>query len=176
MTEPENKVFLQLCSAKRLITAPMAKTIYRRSLETGRPAADILVEMGVITAYTVKALQPEVERAMAPQAIGGFRIVRPLGQGGMGTVYLAEQLSLKRDVALKIIAPHIAADQDAAERFLREAQIAGKLNHPNIIGIIDVGRIRGPCTWRWNTSAAGMPAGWRSGSMASCRRCGRSRS
>ncbi|MGN0878257.1 MAG: protein kinase [Oligosphaeraceae bacterium] len=70
----------------------------------------------------------------APGAIlGEFVIVRELGQGGMGTVYLAHQLTLDRDVALKVITP--SADTSAADidSFIREARAAALINHPNIV-------------------------------------------
>ena len=71
--------------------------------------------------------------------IPGYTILRPLGQGGMATVYLAVQQSLGREVALKILSPALAQDPIATERFLREARIAAKLHHPQIVAIHDVG-------------------------------------
>ncbi len=75
--------------------------------------------------------------------IPGYRIERELGRGGMATVYLATQLSLSRHVALKVLAPALANDPVATERFLREAQIAAKLHHPHIVEIHDVGVVDG---------------------------------
>ena len=72
-------------------------------------------------------------------AIPGYRIVRELGHGGMATVYLAVQESLQRQVALKLLSPALAADPQAAERFLREGRIAAKLTHRHIVSIHDVG-------------------------------------
>ncbi len=72
-------------------------------------------------------------------AIPGYRIVRELGRGGMGTVYLAVQESLGREVALKLLSPSLARDASASERFLREGRIAAKLVHRHIVGIFDVG-------------------------------------
>ena len=71
--------------------------------------------------------------------IPGYRILRPLGQGGMATVYLAVQESLGREVALKVLAPSLAQDPVSTERFLREARTAAKLHHPHIIAVHDVG-------------------------------------
>lgn len=75
--------------------------------------------------------------------VPGYRIERELGRGGMATVYLATQLSLSRHVALKMLAPALADDPVATERFLREAQIAAKLHHSNIVEIHDVGSVDG---------------------------------
>ncbi len=71
---------------------------------------------------------------------GRFRIVRKLGDGGMGEVYLAEQLPMGRDVALKVLRQHLADDPQAVERFKREAQAASQLAHPNTIIVYDFGQ------------------------------------
>ena len=71
--------------------------------------------------------------------IPGYKIVRALGKGGMAEVYLAIQQSFEREVALKILAPHLAGDTNFSERFLREAKIVSRLVHPNIVSVFDVG-------------------------------------
>ncbi|MGH1372586.1 MAG: protein kinase domain-containing protein [Cellvibrionaceae bacterium] len=71
--------------------------------------------------------------------IPGYKIVRALGKGGMAEVYLAIQQSFEREVALKILAPHLAGDTTFSERFLREAKIVSRLVHPNIVTVYDVG-------------------------------------
>jgi len=78
------------------------------------------------------------------QVIGGdFKIIKKLGSGGMGAVYLAEQLSLKRRVAVKVIAPQVAGDAEYVARFKREATSAAQLVHPNIIQIYSIGEHKG---------------------------------
>ncbi len=72
--------------------------------------------------------------------IPGYRIIRPLGKGGMASVYLALQESVDREVALKIMAPHLLADSTFGDRFLREARIAAKLHHRHVVGVVDVGK------------------------------------
>ncbi len=81
---------------------------------------------------------PTVEEltAVFPQ----LEIVGLIGRGGMGAVYKARQKSLGRMVALKILAPHHAANPDFAERFAREAQALAEVNHPNIVTVYDFGR------------------------------------
>ncbi len=77
----------------------------------------------------------------AGQIIGKCRIERELGRGGMGAVYLAHHANLDVPVALKILPPHIAQrDPEFAERFMREARIAAKLKHPNVVACMDVDR------------------------------------
>ena len=71
--------------------------------------------------------------------ISGYRIVRTLGRGGMATVYLAEQKSVQREVALKVMSTTLLGDEQFGERFLREARIAARLRHPNVVHVYDVG-------------------------------------
>lgn len=72
--------------------------------------------------------------------IDGYRILRVIGHGGMSTVYLAEQLSLGRKVALKVMLAEALADEVSRARFENEARIIARLEHPNIVGIYEVGR------------------------------------
>jgi hypothetical protein len=71
--------------------------------------------------------------------VGGYQILQKLGQGGMGSVYLARQLSLDRNVALKVLAPSLASDPQFVARFTREAYAAAQLTHHNIVQIHDIG-------------------------------------
>lgn len=71
--------------------------------------------------------------------IPGYRIVRELGRGGMGTVHLALQESLGREVALKLLTPQLVVDPVATERFMREGRIAAHLSHRHIVSVHDVG-------------------------------------
>ncbi len=77
--------------------------------------------------------------ASSPTQLGDFRIVRELGRGGMGVVYEAEQISLRRRVALKVLRFGAVADKEALERFRREAETVAHLHHTNIVPIFAVG-------------------------------------
>ena len=77
------------------------------------------------------------------QIAGKYRILGRLGAGGMGVVYRAEDLTLKRRVALKFVPPHLVDSPEIKERFLIEAQAAAALNHPNICVIYEVGEDEG---------------------------------
>ena len=68
---------------------------------------------------------------------GRYRVLEKLGEGGMGTVYLAEQIAINRKVALKILHPDYARDQEFVRRFRQEAKLAAALNHRNIITVFD---------------------------------------
>ncbi len=78
-----------------------------------------------------------------PTQLGDFRIVRELGHGGMGVVYEAEQISLRRRVALKVLRFGAVADKEALERFRREAETVAHLHHTNIVPIFAVGLEQG---------------------------------
>ena len=73
------------------------------------------------------------------QAVGDFELVREIGRGGMGVVFLARQLSLPREVALKILPIHLLTSAETVERFSREGRSAARLHHPNIVSIYEAG-------------------------------------
>jgi predicted Ser/Thr protein kinase len=75
--------------------------------------------------------------------LGGYRVLKLLGQGGMGAVYLAEDPQLERMVALKVMRPELAANPDARQRFLREAKATAKLKDDHIVAIYQVGEHKG---------------------------------
>jgi len=80
---------------------------------------------------------------MIGRHIGQYKIAEELGRGGMGTVYRARQVSLNRDVALKILPSHLALDPTGVERFRREAMAVAQLAHPNIVQVYEVGEFDG---------------------------------
>jgi hypothetical protein len=75
--------------------------------------------------------------------LGPYKIVAPIGAGGMGVVYRAADTRLGREVAVKVLSPHLTNDADATRRFEQEAVAAGRLNHPNILAIYDIGEENG---------------------------------
>ena len=82
----------------------------------------------------------EAARTLRPEdEISHYRIVGPLGAGGMGEVYLAQDRSLDRSVALKILPPDLVRSEDRVRRFVLEAKSASSLSHPNIITIYEIG-------------------------------------
>ena len=75
--------------------------------------------------------------------IPGYKLIRKLGEGGMATVYLATQESLDREVALKVMAPVLAANPTFCEQFMKEGRITAKLTHPHLMTVHDIGMDRG---------------------------------
>jgi len=78
---------------------------------------------------------------MGASSLGGgrYRLERPLGHGGMATVYLAHDEELHRPVAIKLLAENLAGDVAFRKRFLREARVAARLSHPNVVSVYDAG-------------------------------------
>ena len=83
------------------------------------------------------------DTSLVGQSLGDYQILRRLGRGGMSIVYLAEQQSLKRRVAFKVLKPELAKDAVYVRRFHKEAQAAASLVHANIVQIYEVGEIKG---------------------------------
>ena len=98
-------------------------------------------------------------------ATDALRFDRLLGKGGMGAVYLGEQLRMGRTVAIKVIAPHLIADPKYIERFTREAQVLGRLVHPNIIACHDYGPTLGPTGESFYVMVLEYVDGWSLGSL-----------
>ena len=97
--------------------------------------AALLVKAELLTAYQAKQLLGGKFRGFF---LGPYKILRPIGQGGMGAVYLAEHTSLGRKVAVKVLTAEKAKDKLTLERFHREARAAAALDHPNIVRLHDI--------------------------------------
>jgi serine/threonine protein kinase len=117
--------------ARTLMPAPPLLTQVAVGVRAGEHAAEL-------TEFLAPAEAPdELGR------LGGFRILKILGQGGMGVVFQGEDPRLGRKVAIKAMLPHLAASKSAQQRFLREARTAANLEHENIVPILQVGEERG---------------------------------
>jgi serine/threonine-protein kinase len=126
------------------------------AIEVGHPG-DPVLEQHEENASAQTVLSQHGNSVQAPMVVGtgrfvalkpgliiaGYRIEAVLGHGGMGQVYRATQLSMNRGVAFKVLSPKLAGNPRFRERFLREARAAGRLHHPNLIAVHDVGEADG---------------------------------
>src|SRR5450432_1984581 len=117
------------------ILAPRTRG-YSHNAVSCRPASPSVMKPPEEDRSSPDHLDPFPGRLIA----GNFRIERLIGQGAMGNVYRAEQLSLGKAVAVKVLHAHLMADDKLVGRFKREAKSASRLNHPNSIQIIDSGQ------------------------------------
>ncbi|HEV3079875.1 MAG TPA: serine/threonine-protein kinase [Gemmataceae bacterium] len=97
-----------------------------------------LVKAGSLTLNQARRAAHEIS-ALLHQQIPGYELIEKLGNGSMGTVYKARQLSMNRMVAVKMLHPRLAAKQELLQRLEREAHLAGKLSHNNLVQAIDFG-------------------------------------
>ncbi len=95
---------------------------------------------GAVGKPVAKALPPD---ALVGTTLSGYRLLEKVGAGGMGSVYRAEQLSLHREVAIKVLAEKLVSDSAFVDQFQNEARAAGQLNHPNVVQVYDVGEADG---------------------------------
>lgn len=123
------------------------RSAWLAALRVGKPEIAVLMEK-LLASYSAAAAehfleQPPVlpaEPSIAGQIIGAYKLIEPIGQGGMGSVWLAERSDgrFERRVAIKFLRFSVSA-QGGVERFKREGKILGQLNHPNIAELIDAG-------------------------------------
>jgi len=105
---------------------------------------DLMIDLGYVTATQAERLKASVkESKAAAHQIPGYKIRGKLGAGAMAIVYKAEQLSLNRTVAIKILPKRFSENPEYVQRFYKEGQAAGKLNHNNIVQAFDVGEAGG---------------------------------
>jgi serine/threonine protein kinase len=123
-------------------------TYYSAALDFGPDSVDgwlstlIAAELG-IPADDPRGPTPHDLPVEIPERLAHYRLMEPLGAGGMGEVYLAEDTKLERRVAIKILPPDLASDPELLRRFEREARALAALNHPNIVTIYSVEEANG---------------------------------
>ena len=104
-----------------------------------RSLADLLVENSFITVNQAKRLRSQLEERKSTSQIPGYQLIAKVGKGAMATVYKAKQLSLNRDVAIKVLPKKMSNSREFVERFYQEGRAAARLAHNNIVGAYDVG-------------------------------------
>jgi len=119
--------------------------VRRETPKVGRSFDELAVERGHMTSQQATAVALAYERLRKDAerqkwAIPGYEIFSKLGEGGLGVVFKARQISMNRLVALKILHKRWLNDEEFKQRFLIEARLVGKLSHQNLIQVFDVGR------------------------------------
>ncbi len=145
----------QLAIEGRLITPEQFDNCMTKVKQTESSLSQVLVDEGIIDQTTSDRLNKALKRILrdervrseggllANKQVGGYKLLRRIGEGGMGEVYLAEQLTMHRQVALKILHDKWVDDEEFRKRFLLEARAAGKLSHQNLIQVYDVSKYQG---------------------------------
>ncbi len=110
-----------------------------------RPISEILVDLGFITRTQLQRLHGASEDSggRPAQQLPGYQVLNKCGAGAMAVVYRAKQLSLDRDVAIKVLPKRLSKNAEFVERFYREGRAAAQLNHTNIVQAIDVAEANG---------------------------------
>jgi eukaryotic-like serine/threonine-protein kinase len=108
-------------------------------LSASEQADDFIQKPAFSQAINLLKNQPEAS-SLVGEKLNRYRIISQIGEGGMGKVYLARDPQLSRNVAIKVLLPEIAQDEDRVRRFKLEAHAASSLNHPNIITIFEIGK------------------------------------
>jgi len=110
------------------------------SAEDEKHLMEVALAKGYLTQFQSAQIIKEAEKhAQRQDPIPGFKLVSELGKGGMGKVYKARQISLNREVAIKVLPANLAKNPGYIERFQREARSAGQLVHPNVVQVIQIG-------------------------------------
>jgi eukaryotic-like serine/threonine-protein kinase len=145
----------QLAIEGRLITPDQFDQAMTHAKAEDLSLHQVLINEGLLDTLTAERLSKALARIvrdersksedglLAQRNIGGYKLMRRIGEGGMGEVYLAEQLNMHRLVALKVLHDKWAQDEEFRKRFLLEARSAGKLSHQNLIQVYDVGKYQG---------------------------------
>jgi serine/threonine protein kinase len=128
--------FLDLVRKSGLVTQSQLDDLFGQAVPTdSNQAAGDLVKAKLLTPFQAKQLLAGKHRGFI---LGPYKILQPIGQGGMGVVYLGEHTTLNRKVAIKILAADQAKDKLSQDRFIREARATAALDHPNIVKLFDI--------------------------------------
>jgi serine/threonine protein kinase len=100
-------------------------------------------EKGAVLIIDPDEVEPSASRLNEGQQLGSYVVLKLLGAGGMGEVYLARDLRLDRTVALKVLSADVSSDRRRMQRFRQEAKVASSLNQPNILTIFEFGEVEG---------------------------------
>ena len=151
MSPPETaEQLLELVRKSGLLDPPRLEQCARHRRPAGAAAtaaelADALVRDGLLTPFQVERLLSGHYRNFVLS--GKYKVLRPLGAGGMGQVFLCEHAVMRRQVAVKLLSPALTGDRAAVERFRREARAVAQLHHPNIVTAHDADQDGNATSW-----------------------------
>ena len=140
--QKRDELFVSVAVEKGYLTQDQAEAV-RRSVEASRkggarrPASAVCAERGLVDRAGRLAVQQEMRRRGWRPMVGKYELIRKLGGGGMGTVYLARNVTIGRTVAVKILPARLGKNATYLSRFDREARLAARLSHPNIVQVLD---------------------------------------
>lgn len=150
MGEQKLELLGQLAVQQKLVTADQLKLCLSEQAalrKAGRlvPLGQILVQRRLLTSDQIRRLLLNQKGVPpdAPLLNGKYALVRKLGRGGAGDVYLARDTTLDRPVAVKILREEMSQNKKSVERFLREARVLAKIRHPNVVGVHESGEFQG---------------------------------
>ncbi|HVY63059.1 MAG TPA: serine/threonine-protein kinase, partial [Planctomycetota bacterium] len=148
MPPSKTQLFGEIAISKGLLTQEQLSEALKKQQTykaTGvkKTLGAVMHELGYLSLVQINAIMDEVAAERRRGSIEGYKIISKLGKGGMGSVYLAKQLSLQKNVAIKVLPPRLAQHDEDLARFKREALATATLNHPNIVQAYDVGESNG---------------------------------
>ncbi|HEX5135706.1 MAG TPA: serine/threonine-protein kinase, partial [Planctomycetota bacterium] len=152
MARQEDFLFAERALQRGWVTDPQVQECLsllerlRGEMKIDETLPALLVKKGYLAPAQANVLDAEVDRNRADRpknAIEGYRLLARIGAGAMGSVYEAEHLKLMVPVALKVLNPSLSSSRTQIERLKREAQLAARLNHPNVVRSLDVGESNG---------------------------------
>ena len=141
-------LFLEIALEKGLLAQEQVRELHEAVATLGkigieRTLAQIAEEKRTLSRAQLDEIRSEMRKRGVLPRFGGYEIISKLGEGGMGTVSKARHLALDRIVALKVLPAELARDRSYVKRFVREARLAARVSHTNLVQVYDVGASEG---------------------------------
>jgi len=148
VAKEREKAFLRIAHEKGFLSEDQYKELLDTlktlvDINVSKRVTELCIERGYMDRRRIKEVVREVNETQGYPRIAGFEILDKIGQGGMGMVFKARQVSMDRVVALKILPPRLSSNKAYIKRFEREAKAAAKLNYPGVVTAYDTGEDKG---------------------------------